>query len=80
MRVARLRVSVELIRQWLDLPEGSEILGVRDVIGPYPQAELIVEHPDFDDVATVEDGPIVTPEYRRDCPHVSAKFIAWGKQ
>jgi len=75
MKIARMKVTADFMADFLELPEGSGIVGAKmdgDCV------ELVVEHPDFRDIAKGEPVPMVQPEYTRPCPHVPAKFLSWG--
>lgn len=78
MKVARMRVTPEFLADFLELPNGSHIVGarfhVRDRV-----VELMVEHPDFDDV-TSGVWPTVEPVYTTPSPGQPATFVSWGRR
>lgn len=80
MKIARMHVTPELLADFLELPDGSNIVGAqffeRDGAG---YVELVVEHPDFDD-ADPEAAPIIEPLYTRPEPAKPATFLSWGKR
>ncbi len=76
MKIARMKITPEFMADFLELPEGSNIIGAK--MDEHDLIELVVEHPDFRDIAKGEPAPMVEPQYTRPCPHVPAQFISWG--
>lgn len=74
MRLARILVTPELLRQVLHLPIATDIIRAgwdRDAI------ELVVSHPDLPD-AVLQEGerpPLATPTFQSNPP---VQFIAWN--
>lgn len=63
MHVGRIRLSQELILEWLDYV-GGKIGNVRlDFETLSGDVELTIEHPDMPEVKEAEKIPIVTPLY-----------------
>lgn len=85
MRIAKFRVTAELLIQALCLPPGTKIQGISTlpIFGDSPgqdgwDMELTVEHPDLKevDVDEGESAPTVKPMLRRQDPVV---FEGWGQ-
>ncbi len=72
---ARLPVTTELLRQVLNLPEGTEITNA-DAVG-FGRIEFIVTHPDIPAKAPKEGEKlqIVMPKFRKQEPIV---FEGWN--
>jgi hypothetical protein len=75
MPYARIRVSLELLREVLHFPFGTEIKLVAMVRNAYgTEAELTVSHPDLKNEESI---PLITPTFRRQEPVV---FVDWGQK
>ena len=72
---ARMPVSTELLRQALNLPEGTEIVNA-DAVG-FGQIEFIVTHPDIPPKVYLQGEKIqvVVPTFRKQEPIV---FEGWN--
>ena len=77
MKVARILVSFDFLREALHLPPCTEIKAVRSYDSP-DLAEITLTHPDLRDVdvAPGEGPPIVSPTFRRNVP---VEFLDWGQ-
>lgn len=78
-RIARVLVSYELLREMLHLPIAAEICTVRESQSLHHSFEIVVKHPDLNDVVLAEGQwpPIVTPTWRKNVP---VEFIEWGQE
>jgi len=82
MKAAILRITPELLADFLHLPKGATITGAeftnsegaRSIEGA-DYVELRLEHDDFPDTAVGGQFPSVCPEYRRQDP---VAFVGWG--
>lgn len=80
MKVARMHVTPELLADFLELPDGSNVVGARFFERDGESlVELVVEHPDFDEVDP-DAAPIVEPVYSRPTADTPATFASWGKR
>lgn len=79
MRIARFLVSYELLQEALHLPWETTIHAVRDSTDAGDRCEIVVEHPDLQDVdvLTYESLPFVMPEWRKQAP---VEFVSWGQR
>lgn len=63
MRAAKIRISTHLILQALGFPEGTEVRACYGERAGYPgEIDLIVTHPDLDEVAEGAEAPLMVPE------------------
>ena len=76
MKIARMKITPEFMADFLELPDGSNIVGAK--MDERGLIELVVEHADFRDIPRGEPVPMVEPQYSRPCPHVPATFMSWG--
>ena len=73
-RLAILKVSWELLRQLLNLPEETDMIGMGDS-SAWHIASFVIEHPDLPAVKEGQLVPTVDPQFRRQ-PEVV--FEGWG--
>ena len=87
MHKGLIRVSYDLLREVLRLPEDTIILAVRDAQdnfliehGTFFEIKLV--HPDLRDVNEFEMLPFYDPQFAsvlEDGEHYVAKFLAWNE-
>lgn len=71
MRRAQIRITPELLREWLPLPATAVILGSAECAG---EISIIVEDPGLPD-APEGALPTVAPTFRTNVP---VEFVDWG--
>lgn len=69
MKHVVFELSYELLCEFLDLPEGTRIIGIRDMSFategvPTPSIAIKVEHPDFPDIEEAGRLPVAIPTYK----------------
>jgi len=83
MNRARIRISLELLKQVLQWPEDCEILFLVPPIEPFGTgakvADIIVASPEFKENAEGEMLPLLDAQYRSDIAHGSkATFVRFA--
>jgi hypothetical protein len=76
MGVARVRVSTELLRDALHLPEGTTIRFVM-MADRYDECELTVQHVGIPERVTLDGElpPLAVPKFKR---NHRVEFLEWG--
>ena len=75
MKAAAMRVTPELVAQFLHLPKGSTVIGACriDALGQLAMIEFVISHPDLPEAT--EPLQVMYPEYKRRDPIV---MTDWG--
>lgn len=73
MAEARTKISLELLAQFLDLPEGTKILAIYPTNHP-DVMEMRLSHPSLPEVKEGQDVPFVVVTYRSRC---FAEYAGW---
>jgi hypothetical protein len=79
MGYARIRVSIDLLRERLSLPREADIKGVGlPDTWDGSDIELTIAHPDLADVPVGDRPPLIRPTFRK--REASVDLIDWGQE
>jgi hypothetical protein len=74
MGYARIRISGDLLREWMPLPLTASIVG--SVASEEPGAvEIVVEDQALPELTIGEKPPLICPTFRKNLP---VEFVDWG--